>query len=474
MQKQTPKGLDERAFRVAKRIHEEERPLATVLYGSRATGDHREDSDIDILMITENPQRVESQLEKRAEQLVLEEYGKPVEVQIKMAEDEDALEDERLADSITGQALMKGIVISDWPRVYQSRYGGDEPAPPRFCWHQYKAQNYFAKDFLESLERTADRHGSGPQSENEDSPAIKAKEEEQEDRQKQDIWQRGGEGIHHALRATVEAHGERTRDTDSLTELRRKLEYLAPDEGIPTSISIEEYESGTIPQTMASTEMADAISGDIRKLRATATKLMRRVKTVQKKNIDQSRESRENLDRVVRSGIRSMAKSVLENPEGEDEPGTWVTTNVDKEGKMTLEVSFGHNPRATHWKARENEAAANPGARTTELRVIPNWTATAGYSDPETGETVTIDLDEQEQRAVNEYASREADRYMRDETFWDDDQDDGTDDDTEYVVVEGLAQQSQEDLEGMIEEFQEEIALFKKALERKREHTENR
>ena len=46
---------DVNAVRVARRIHSRHKPRATVLFGSRARGEQREEqSDIDILVVTED------------------------------------------------------------------------------------------------------------------------------------------------------------------------------------------------------------------------------------------------------------------------------------------------------------------------------------------------------------------------------------------------------------------------------------
>ena len=47
---------DRRAVQIAQEIHQDRAPLATILFGSRARGDHNEDrSDIDILIVEDNP-----------------------------------------------------------------------------------------------------------------------------------------------------------------------------------------------------------------------------------------------------------------------------------------------------------------------------------------------------------------------------------------------------------------------------------
>ena len=45
---------DPLAVIVAEALHRRDRPLAAILFGSRARGDHREDiSDLDILLVTQ-------------------------------------------------------------------------------------------------------------------------------------------------------------------------------------------------------------------------------------------------------------------------------------------------------------------------------------------------------------------------------------------------------------------------------------
>ena len=50
-------NADAYALSLAKAVQQRVKPDVIILFGSRATGDHREDSDVDLLVITqeENP-----------------------------------------------------------------------------------------------------------------------------------------------------------------------------------------------------------------------------------------------------------------------------------------------------------------------------------------------------------------------------------------------------------------------------------
>ena len=456
---------DPRALRVAQKLHAEHQPLATVLYGSRATGAHHPTSDIDILMITENPEFPPPGLNKRALELALQEYGKPLEVQIKMTEDEDALEEEGLADSITGQALMKGIVISDWPRIYHSRFRGDDPAPTRLCWQKYKAHQYMAKSFLKPVQRIADDLKTGTTSDPSGDTYSEYLASSTSEKIAQDIWRNGQTALHHILRATVEAQGERTRETDTPTHLAERLAAMAPDEDTATLITPQDYGADTAPGGMTTLELATAVSRDIEHLRRLASRLQRQLQTRMKKDIDPRRETHETMVRMVRSGIRSMARSMPDYVDTGDPPPGEIITTTNEFGKISLTAKFALNPRASHWKRRDNRARANPQARDIQLTVTPTWTATAGYTDPDTGDLVAIELDEQEQRAVDAFASKEADYFITaDSTLWPENQpyNHGTEPDS----LEELTQYSRENLETMLEESQQEVNLIQEALRR--------
>ena len=76
-------NADPRALAVARRVREKENPLVTILFGSRARGDHDDQpSDINILLIREEEMPLQQCLASRwdARALAQQEYGRTVSV----------------------------------------------------------------------------------------------------------------------------------------------------------------------------------------------------------------------------------------------------------------------------------------------------------------------------------------------------------------------------------------------------------
>ena len=76
-----PRNTDPLALTIAKSVHQVVDPAATILFGSRAHGDHTEPtSDVDILIITEEPVSGtrESLAERNGKNLVAKLYGSDI------------------------------------------------------------------------------------------------------------------------------------------------------------------------------------------------------------------------------------------------------------------------------------------------------------------------------------------------------------------------------------------------------------
>ena len=154
---------DPRAISVAKQIHEMLRPLDTILFGSRARGDHIEDSsDIDIILVGSQldvgPHQ--KRVEEKAQEISKETYGRTIETQLVWMTPEELDEDEQYLNSMSTQALLEGVVFSEHPERFRSRYNQAEPPPPKYRWNTYqhhlaeaKTEMTFAWMFLD-LSRT--------------------------------------------------------------------------------------------------------------------------------------------------------------------------------------------------------------------------------------------------------------------------------------------------------------------------------
>ncbi len=121
----TSQELDQRALRIAREIHEEEKPLLTILFGSRATGQYRDGrSDVDIILVQDDPpppgqeEKVEARAAKMAEDLFKEET--PVQIIWQTSAEFNRMR--RTVNHVVARALDEGVVMPSNPEEYRSRY----------------------------------------------------------------------------------------------------------------------------------------------------------------------------------------------------------------------------------------------------------------------------------------------------------------------------------------------------------------
>ena len=109
--------------------------MATILFGSRARGDHYERrSDINILLISEKEVPLQQWLEFRWDAGVLaqREYKRTVSVPLVVFTPEVFQADEPYINSLGTRAILEGVVISEHPRRFRSRYLAKEPPAPAY------------------------------------------------------------------------------------------------------------------------------------------------------------------------------------------------------------------------------------------------------------------------------------------------------------------------------------------------------
>ena len=105
---------DSWALAVARRIHRRENPLATILFGSRARGDYREDSsDIDIMLVLHQEPDLEYRDLTRewVEEAACAEYGKAVPVQLVWLSKKQFDEKQKYINHIATRAVSEGKII---------------------------------------------------------------------------------------------------------------------------------------------------------------------------------------------------------------------------------------------------------------------------------------------------------------------------------------------------------------------------
>ena len=148
------KICDPRALQVARAVHDRENPQATILFGSRARGDYEElRSDIDIMMVLlEEPGKEHKEsVGQWVQETVLSAYGRRVPVQLVWFARTDFNENRRYINHITTQALLDGVVMSETPEEFLSRYS-DEETEYEYQWTDYHNRLYHAESHLEAFQ----------------------------------------------------------------------------------------------------------------------------------------------------------------------------------------------------------------------------------------------------------------------------------------------------------------------------------
>ena len=152
----TADTCDPRALQLAQAVHQRERPQATILFGSRARGDYNErHSDIDIMIV--QPLEPDSDYKMAvlewADVAAQAAYGRPVPVQLVWLAREKFQEGQRYINHVTTQALLDGVVMSENPGEFHSRYADDsEETEYEYDWTDYENRLYHAGQHVIAFE----------------------------------------------------------------------------------------------------------------------------------------------------------------------------------------------------------------------------------------------------------------------------------------------------------------------------------
>ena len=199
---------DRKALQVAWTVQRVEQPELTILFGSRARGDHREQkSDIDIMLVqAQEPDRKQQQLAtRRAESAVTEIYGWDVPVQLIWRTLDKFRQRRRYINSVETQAAREGIVMPRDPETYSVRDYKDEETEYGFDWRTYAERMHHAEVHLGAFQRQVEC--------NMDDLLI---------------GQQAQNALEQGLKALLEAHDARYRGTDDIGELMDKVRNNDP------------------------------------------------------------------------------------------------------------------------------------------------------------------------------------------------------------------------------------------------------
>ena len=114
-------SYDPKAKAVAEAVYDTVRPVAVILFGSRARGDYREDSDVDLLVITADDEDgaewrgryVEAC--KAAHEKAEAVYGFPMGVDVVDMPASKFADCRRAKNHVAGQAVRDGVIVSQQP-----------------------------------------------------------------------------------------------------------------------------------------------------------------------------------------------------------------------------------------------------------------------------------------------------------------------------------------------------------------------
>ena len=200
---------DPRALTVAQAVHERERPLATILFGSRARGDYEERrSDIDIMLVqAEEPDgEYKGSVEEWAESVVRATYGRRVPVQLVWISEQGFNEGKRYINHVATQALFDGVIMTQDPEEYHNRDADDEEAEYEYDWTPYDERLRHAEAHLIAFQDLIDLG-----------------------RIDLLIGQQAQNALEHAMKALLEAHSARYQRTHNIGDLLGRVRDVDPD-----------------------------------------------------------------------------------------------------------------------------------------------------------------------------------------------------------------------------------------------------
>ena len=287
------------AIRMAYEIHVAAKPILTILHGSRARGDHFSSSDIDILVVTQNPcsRRLEAETLNRAQNIVLKEYSQSYKAQVLWDTWERYTEQGQWADTLTTRALIQGVVFADHPERYVSRYGGEKPEIPRYCWQEYEHFSRFCQTALNRMHMVVTGR---PKSNEWDSlsqyySVMHKTDSEKEIRETLSNLARNA--IDYACRTVISGAGGYAKIYDKQIELdyglsflrtRLKLAKTLPCKEFKTERSLEDYSNAQFPD-ISNEELLETTINDCKVVRSHATRLRRNATKRMKESSDNAR-----------------------------------------------------------------------------------------------------------------------------------------------------------------------------------------
>ena len=195
-------------------------PDTVILFGSRARGDYRPDSDIDLLVITPqepSPDR-KAAIAATVGQTAHAVSGKAIDIQLVWRSQQEFHHNRRYTNSVETNAVREGILMPGNPGEYSSSYDAVE-TEYEYNWTNYDNRLYHAEQHLDLMQLAA---ASGK------SDLM--------------IGQQAHNALEHAMKALLEAHeyghGAGYGNTHDIGQLLGNVRRLIP-EMVDYRLSIE-------------------------------------------------------------------------------------------------------------------------------------------------------------------------------------------------------------------------------------------
>ena len=267
---------------VAQELHSTLKPLATILFGSRARGDHQEEtSDIDIMVIHDETtsQRQLQAASQTLANIARDRYQRDMETQLVPIPQEDLRENEHFINSLETRALLQGVIFSDHPEEFRSRYDTPNPPPRIYQWDAYTAT---LRSSLMGLKAAKTQRAISlgiegePQHTTLDYNWSILIQQEDPDLKRTSYFLRNA--MNAAIQAAILATGDVPKMLASATTNMGQLRRLLPPEDTATQAPIEAYDQREPPEGMTPRAFTDLALADIEKTRKLAMRLRRRTK----------------------------------------------------------------------------------------------------------------------------------------------------------------------------------------------------
>ena len=201
---------DRRALALARAVHERERPDATILFGSRARGDYEDKrSDVDIMLVTalEPDSERKGAAAEWAEELARSLYNRRMPVELTWFSRAEFREMQRYINHVTTQAMLDGVIMTDNPEEFQSKYEGDvEESEYEYEWTGYDNRLFHAEQHILAFNQMIELGNSDLL-----------------------IGQQAQAALEHGLKAVILGHGGLPGNTHEIHRLLGTLRRLDPE-----------------------------------------------------------------------------------------------------------------------------------------------------------------------------------------------------------------------------------------------------